>query len=298
MSRAHGPISVGVDIGTTAVKALAVDEDGGVVARSRVAHRVLAAVPDELRHDARRAWRSGPRTRLRRPVGGTGRRRRGLAAAVAVASMVPSLTAVDRRGVPVLPGLLYGDLEGRPAVSPAGAGASRAGPEPSGAMVDTEGFLRWAHAAAPDAAGYWPCQAVATHALAGVPAVDTGVTASMGPVHSGGSWNDELLDAIGVERPQLPLVVPMGQAGGTLPGTDTVFAGGSIDALCDQVVAGADVPGDVHVIFGATLIVWVVSRGMDGGAGPDQLSPYHPGPVPHRRAEQCRCACSSTGPAA
>jgi xylulokinase len=259
VSRARGPISVGVDIGTTAVKALAVDEDGGVVARSRVAHRVLTAVPDELRHDARRAWRIGPRRAYAELsaalVGGRG----GPPAAVAVASMVPSLTAVDRRGVPVLPGLLYGDTEGRPAVSPACAGASPAGPNPTGTMVDTEGFLRWAHAAAPDAAGYWPCQAVATHALAGVPAVDTGVTASMGPVHSGGGWNDELLHAIGVERPQLPLVVPMGQAGGTLPGTDTVFAGGSIDALCDQVVAGADMPGDVHVIFGATLIVWVVS---------------------------------------
>ena len=46
---------------------------------------------------------------------------------------------------------------------------------------------------------------------------------------------------------------------GTLPGTDTVFTGGSIDAMCDQIVAGADQPGDVHVIFGATLIVWVVT---------------------------------------
>jgi xylulokinase len=58
---------------------------------------------------------------------------------------------------------------------------------------------------------------------------------------------------------QLPHVVPMCAAGGTLPGTDTVFTGGSIDAMCDQIVAGADSPGDVHVIFGATLIVWVVA---------------------------------------
>jgi xylulokinase len=57
----------------------------------------------------------------------------------------------------------------------------------------------------------------------------------------------------------MPTVVPMCEAGGTLPGSDTVFCGGSIDALCDQVVSGATEPGDVLVIFGATLIVWVVT---------------------------------------
>jgi xylulokinase len=39
-----------------------------------------------------------------------------------------------------------------------------------------------------------------------------------------------------------------------------VFAGGSIDAFCEQIVAGANKPGDVLVIFGATLIVWVVAE--------------------------------------
>ena len=37
------------------------DEEGGVVARGRVPHRVLAPEPDILRHDAKRAWRAGPR---------------------------------------------------------------------------------------------------------------------------------------------------------------------------------------------------------------------------------------------
>jgi len=81
----------------------------------------------------------------------------------------------------------------------------------------------------------------------------------MGALHVGGQWNAELLEAIGVVPSQLPIVVPMCVAAGTLPDSDTVFAAGSIDALCDQVVAGADEPGDVHVIFGATLIVWVVT---------------------------------------
>jgi len=115
VSNRSGPITVGVDIGTTSVKALAVDEKGEVVARSRVAHRVLASEPDQLRHDARRAWRAGPQkayAQLSAELAATGN---GEIAGVAVAAMVPSLTAVDRRGVPTLPGLLYGDVEGRPA---------------------------------------------------------------------------------------------------------------------------------------------------------------------------------------
>jgi xylulokinase len=61
-----------------------------------------------------------------------------------------------------------------------------------------------------------------------------------------------------VSAEQMPTVVLMGQAAGTLPGSDAVVTGGTIDALCDQIVAGASEPGDVLVIFGATLIVWAV----------------------------------------
>ncbi len=258
MSNRAGPITIGVDVGTTSVKALAIDENGEVVARSRVPHRILASEPDELRHDARRAWRAGPQKAFAELSAALTAAGNGDVAGLAVASMVPSLTAVNRRGVPTLPGLLYGDFEGRPTLSPPEPGAESTDPVPAG-MPDAEGFMRWAHAEAPDAAGYWPCQAVATYALAGVPAVDTGVTASMGDLHAGGKWNSPLLDAIGVLPSQLPHVVPMCAAGGTLPGSDTVFTGGSIDAMCDQVVAGATQTGDVHVIFGATLIVWVVA---------------------------------------
>lgn len=242
---------MGVDVGTTSVKALAVDEKGMVVARSRVPHSVLAPEPDILRHDARRAWRSGPRRAFEQVTAQLGDGPHRLAG-VAVASMVPSLTAVNRQGVPQLPGLLYGDREGRVAK------AVDDGVLLPGSMPDAEGFLAWAAKAAPQAKGYWPCQAVASYALAGVPAIDTGVTASMGALHARGHWNADLLASLGVREDQMPTVVPMGQAAGTLPGSDAVIAGGTIDALCDQIVAGANQPGDVLVIFGATLIVWAV----------------------------------------
>jgi xylulokinase len=242
---------VGVDVGTTSVKALAVDDEGTVVARSRVAHSVVAPEPDILRHDAKRAWRSGPRRAFDQVTAQLSDGPHRLAG-VAVASMVPSLTAVNRQGVPQLPGLLYGDREGRVAKETDDAVLL------PGTMPDAEGFLAWAADAVPGAKGYWPCQAVATYALSGVPAIDTGVTASLGALHTHGQWNAELLASLGVREDQMPAVFPMGQAAGRLPESDAVITGGTIDALCDQIVAGAYHPGDVLVIFGATLIVWAV----------------------------------------
>jgi xylulokinase len=69
----------------------------------------------------------------------------------------------------------------------------------------------------------------------------------------------------------------MGGGIGSVPGTDTVFAGGSIDAFCEQIVAGADRPGDVLVIFGATLIVWVVADGPKDAPGLISLPHTVPG---------------------
>jgi xylulokinase len=257
VSPARGPVTVGVDVGTTSVKALAVDENGAVVARTRVPHAVETPAADRLQHDAGRAWRRGPKVafdtvtaemaRLGHPVAG-----------VTVAAMVPSLTAVNRRGVPVLPGLLYGDVRGRSNAGPDGS-APVSGAAGAMDMRDAEGFLRWAAAKAPDAAGYWPCQAVATHAIAGVPAIDTAMVVSLGPLQSWGTWNSELLGSLGVRDDQLPVVVGMAEAGGAIAGTDAVFTGGTVDALGDQIVSGAVNPGDVLAIFGATLVIWIVT---------------------------------------
>ncbi|HEY1446505.1 MAG TPA: FGGY family carbohydrate kinase, partial [Acidimicrobiales bacterium] len=91
MSPSVRAVTVGVDVGTTSVKALAVDDEGTVVARSRVAHSVVAPEPDILRHDAKRAWRSGPRRAFDQVAAQLSDGPHRLAG-VAVASMVPSLT--------------------------------------------------------------------------------------------------------------------------------------------------------------------------------------------------------------
>jgi xylulokinase len=246
MTVVSGSVTVGIDIGTTAVKAVAADETGAVLARARIPHRLMTPMPDQLEHDAGRAWRRGPMRALAQVSQGLGD-----LAGVCVTSMVPSLAAVDGRGIPRSPGLLYGDARGRDTAGPDVGGTDSV-------MPDAGGFVRWAVHEVPGARGYWPAQAVANYALGRVPAIDTGTAICMGSMRKGNHWDDDVLKKFGVTPQQLPVVVPMGQPAGNVTGTDTVLAAGTVDALCDQIVSGATQAGDVLVIFGATLIVWAV----------------------------------------
>jgi len=228
-----GSVTVGLDIGTTSVKALAVTDDGEVAAATRCPHELLLG-PGQLAHDADAAWRHGVLDALTE-VG------RGLdVQAVAVAAMVPSLTAVDAAGRPTTPGLLYGDSRG---------GSGIGSPAESG---EAAGFHRWLAAEQPDARGFWPAQAVANHALCSRAAVDYATAFCLSPLFDGTGW---------VTSPdRFPEVIadvcePVGRIGDVGP----AVGAGTIDALAAQYVAGADEPGDVLVLLGATLIVWLVT---------------------------------------
>ena len=243
----HSDISVGIDIGTTSVKAVAADADGNVLARTRVPHRIVIPEADRFEHDAAQAWRRGPRKALAAlDVDGI--------AAVSVTGMVPSLCAVDRRGIPRTPGLIYGDVRGR----------TNSGADPSGSG-ETAAFLRWTAAQMPDAFGYWPAQAVANFALSGQASLDTATAFSAYPLFDGSVWDEKALAEVGASAAQFPAVhvngVQVGQVSKSLGVGDAVLGASSIDAMGEQLVAGADRDGDVMVILGTTLIIWVLDTG-------------------------------------
>src|SRR5690606_3335620 len=175
-------------------------------------------------------------------------------AAVQVAAMVPSLCAVDRKGRPLTPGLLYGDERGGPVTGKS--------PAESGEVVE---LLRWCHATQPEAAGYWPAQAVANHALCGVGAIDSVTAITTHPLFDYTAWDPAVVGSTGARVDQLPIVVPGDAVAGTIG--DTSVGGGTVDAFAEQLVAGADGDGDVLVILGTTLITWAVIpewREVDG----------------------------------
>ncbi len=57
-------VTVGLDIGTSSVKAIAADGDGNVVGSARVPHRFRVPSPGRFEHDADEAWRRGPQAAL------------------------------------------------------------------------------------------------------------------------------------------------------------------------------------------------------------------------------------------
>jgi len=237
-------VTVGIDIGTSSVKAIAADGDGNVVARSRVPHRVVVPAPERFEHDAAEAWRDGPRRALTE-LGDLDVR------GVSVAAMVPSLTAVDEQGTPLSPGLLYGDERGRTGVVAGGSD------DASGGFL---GYVRWLHETVPAAHGFWPAQSVANHALAGEAVLDTTTASLAHPLFDFTGWDGAVAGDLGITTDRLPRLVPTGWECGRVGGDGPALASGCIDAMAEQLVAGADRPGDVLVLLGTTLIVWVVAH--------------------------------------
>lgn len=245
---AAGEVTVGIDIGTTSVKAVAVDADGTVLARARRPHRLLTPTPGSFEHDVDEAWRDGVIAALAEVAEGHD------VVAVNVSAMVPSLGAVDAGGRAAGPGLLYGDRRG--------AERDDHDPAEAGDRGELAAFLRWHATSSPGAAGYWPAQAVANHALTGRAAIDTTTAACALPVFDWTSWDPDVVGAAGATVDALPDIVagvePVGRIRDGLPAAGAVVGGGTIDALGEQVVAGADDAGDVLVICGGTLITWAV----------------------------------------
>ena len=254
-------LTVGIDIGTTAVKAVAAEAGGAVLARARVPHELRTPVAGAFEHDVDRAWRAGVLAALGSVAAGRHVAGREIASVV-VAAMVPSLGAVRADGSAAGPGLLYGDHRGeRP-----GHDASR--PGDSGELV---AFLAWQAAHAPGAAGYWPAQAVANHALTGRGAIDTTTAMTALPLFDGTGWDAAVATGAGVATAALPEIVPGTEPLGTLlpglPAAGALVGGGTVDALAEQIVAGADEAGDVLVLCGTTLITWGVVDGWAEAAG-------------------------------
>ncbi len=256
-------VTVGIDIGTTSVKAVAAAADGEIVARTRVGHRLIAPSSDRFEHDPRSAWIDNVTAAWKVVSAGHD------VAGVCVSAMVPSLCGVDDRGEPVTPGLLYGDARGR--YRPSGA---TPGDLPTTGLGEVAGFAGWI-AAQPGVAALWPAQAVANHALCGVGAIDTSSAMTMTPLFGIEGWDAEILEMLGLNAGQLPVTCPgqtpiprnSSHGASSIIGATTAVSGGTIDALAEQTVADAHAPGDVLVVCGTTLIIWGLTdewREVDG----------------------------------
>ena len=230
------------------VKAIAADGDGNVLASARVSHPIVINAADELEHDIDAAWRDGVTKAYAEVCGdvdvvGGERRRDGAVSRRA-----------HRRRRRRQPRLLYGDHRGRR------EGDSVVQSVESGELV---GVLGWLRGNCPEATGFWPAQAQANHALCGRPFLDTTTAFTAFPLFDG-EVGRRVATGVGVTAGQLPedrRRHGAGRAGRW--GLTGPLGGGTIDAMAEQFVAGADNDGDVLVICGTTLITWAVMKGEE-----------------------------------
>ena len=246
-ARRDADVTVGLDIGTTSVKAVAVDDAGTILARARVGHDVRTPSPGTFEHDIDQAWRANVLAAWSQVASGRE------VAAVNVSAMVPSLGAVAASGTGAGPGLLYGDRRGERVDHDATQ------PGDSGELL---AFLAWHASSSPTAASFWPAQAVANHALCGRGAIDSTTAMTAYPLFDFVGWDEALAAEAGTTPAALPDIVsgiePAGRVLDGLAAAGALVGGGTIDAFAEQLVAGADNAGDVLVLCGTTLITWGV----------------------------------------
>jgi xylulokinase len=269
---------VGLDIGTTSVKAVVADEAGNIVGRRRLPSNLIVEPAGRFEHDAAATWWEGPRAVLRETLEQLRSSGRSAPKAVAVSAMMPSVAAVDGSGRPVGPGLLYGDSRGQSRARGPGGHAGEAGagggsdPTTSDEMACLAG---WAAADVPGAAGYWPAQAVANASLGGEGVTDLASAFATGTLFGEGGWEPSVCEEGGFSPSQLPRVAFFGERigevgpavveGSVVSGSEVVLGAGSVDGLSEQMVSGAVRDGDVFVGLGGTLVVWLTVPGWPEG---------------------------------
>lgn len=282
------PVTIGIDVATAGVRAVAMDVPARVVLAS-AARELPAPVRDghgRSEADATRWWPAvaGALAEVTAQLP----RRGGEVTAVAVAATSGTVVAVDGAGRPVSPALMYDDRRGAPyntkAVELGATRWSRLGLAPSATAA--LGRIAWLRDNSPDAAAirHTP-ELIGAHLTGGPVAADSSHALKSGYDALTGQWPDEVFEAFGVPPDWLPEVVAptsvLGQVGREtadatgLPVGCLVVAG-MTDGCAGQLAAGAGEPGQFVGILGTTYVLKGVSNRLVADPSGAMYSHRHP----------------------
>ncbi|AGY56975.1 FGGY-family carbohydrate kinase [Gloeobacter kilaueensis] len=255
----HAELFIGIDLGSSGLRLLAVDSSGQPAAESRCGWPVVGTEQDPL------GWLVALETlwpafcrQLAAPV-----------RAVAITSTSGTVLATDRQGRPISPAWLYSDCRGAKIAARFGIAASWGlsrwlwwqdhGPADC-LLVHPSDFLLMAMGAAPG----W---------------TDHTCALKSGYDPESGEWRRAL--AAGIPAHQLPAVVRPGTVLGRLDprwnlGDGVQLVAGCTDGVAGQIAAGALSVGEVCLSLGSTLIFKGVSTERIEGAGGAVYSHLHP----------------------
>lgn len=252
----YGPLFVGIDVGTSGVRAAALDEAGAVVGLGD------AAMAASERREPATWWRATEAAlgRLLQIVGGAQIK------ALAVDGTSGTVLGLDRGGRPIGPGLMYNDTVADPAILEQ---INEVAPETSAAHGPTSGLAK-----AISLQGQGDTVAVLHQAdwIAGrffgrFDRSDENNALKTGYDPIARCWPDwmskttmdmSLLPDVVAPGTPLDLVVPSVAAQFGLP-RDTLVVAGTTDGCASFLATGASAPGDGVTALGSTLVVKLLS---------------------------------------
>lgn len=255
---------VGVDLGTSSAKGVAVDLAGRRLAAAAIAYPHRIPAPGWAEADAA-AWWDATRTilgRLARAVPG------GRVEGVGITGQAPTLLPVDRAGTPLRPAILWLDVraeaEARVLAARLGpAAAARAGNRLHASCLGPK--LAWLQRHEP-ATWALTTTVLQSHSypvlrLTGARTTDFSSAALCAPLYDalGRCWAEDACAALGVARARLPDLAPAHAIAGTLtadaaretglPAGTPVVVGGA-DFAASALAAGVTEPGEACLMLG------------------------------------------------
>ncbi len=258
---------VGLDFGTSSVRAVLATLDGTLVATTQAGYPLATPRPGWAEQDPDTIWRAAVQALgdlARSLPSGAG------VVAIGVSTIFHTLLAVDRQGHPLTPSIIWADLRSRRQVErlrrvlDVRAAYARTGC-PAHPMY-LPGKILWLREEEPEVFArvgtFGSIKDEVLARLAGRRVVDRSVASASGlfDLHRD-DWDPEILAAIGADRSQLPPVVePTDVVGGLttavaravgLPEGTPVVAGAG-DGVLSSLGAGAVAPGQLTAMIGTS----------------------------------------------
>jgi len=277
-----GPLLLGIDLGTSAVKVLVVDAEGRVAGQGRAEYAVDQPGPDRAEQDPASWWRCVVEA-VRDALAPAGQGVAGRVAAIGLSGQMHGAVLVDRAGAVIGPAVIWPDRRSRKEVEALTAAIGRerlidaiGGPLATGFQAAT---LRWLFAHEPDRAARidtvlapkdW-LRLVLTGERATDPSDGSGT--GLFDVRTR-AWWPPMLDAVGLDPSVLPSIQDGPAVAGRLRPATAVELGlppgvpvavGAGDTACGLLGSGLVEPGGVLVSIstGSTVVLPVRDVSVD-----------------------------------
>lgn len=270
---------MGIDIGTRSSKGAIVDLKGNIIAKKSLEHDLSKPKQGWFEHDAERIWWGDFKTICRALLSETGINPNKINA-VGCSCLGPAMLPMDRENKPLRPAILYGiDTRASSEIQELNKTiGKRKILQISGNLLTTQSVgpkILWFKKHEPDlfkrTFKIVTASTYLVYKLTGEYVIDHYTAATFEPLFNlqDLKWGEEMCEIIGISPQLLPEIhLPTEIAGqvndiasketGLAKGTPVIVGG--LDAMMEEVSAGATEEGEIVLIYGSTMVIFGILR--------------------------------------